>query len=96
MRHTKNEAIKGNISEGRVKKKGLLFVTTTVLLAISTVFPIKPRIENEKIAVLSVDQDTSCYKVSTMDETVLTMSLINRVQNDILLGPGGVKTQIRE
>lgn len=79
-----------------LRKRVVLFVTTTVLLAISTVFHIKPRIENEKIAVLSVDQDTSCYKVSTMDETVLTMPLINRVQNDILLGPGGEKTQIRE
>lgn len=79
-----------------LRKRVVLFVTTTVLLAISIVFPIKPRIENEKIAVLSVDQDTSCYKVSTMDETVLTMPLINRVQNDILLGPGGEKTQIRE
>ena len=79
-----------------LRKRVVLFVTTTVLLAISIVFPIKPRIENEKVAVLSVDQDTSCYKVSTMDETVLTMPLINRVQNNILLGLGGEKTQIRE
>ena len=79
-----------------LRKRGVLFVTTTVLLVILTVFPIYPRIENEKIAVLSVDQDTSCYKASTMDETVLTMPLINGVQDVILLGPGGEKTQIRE
>lgn len=40
-----------------LRKRVVLFVTTTVLLAISTVFPIKPRIENEKIATLSIDQD---------------------------------------